>query len=367
MGYKLYDVLQLDNNASTADIKKAYKKLAFEHHPDKNKGDPNAELNFKNISHAYTILSDDNERRKYDQLGDDNYNNNGCGGQEQNAADIFEKFFGGGMGHPFQQHDFGGHNFQHHFSFNNFGEQNNNENRKCKTFAQTLNMTLDEVNEGINKDIKITIKKFCSKCVKKCNNCNGRGIVNQVKHMGIFTQMFTGACDKCSGSGYITDGKKNCVECNGEGSYNKEQSAFLTIPPGVEDGFKTIFPELGEQPRHSNQIPGDLILEIKITDHKHFTRKGNDLYYKTDISFIESIIGKDIDIPLFKETLHININQFGVISNAKQYMIENQGLPLMNSNNKKGNLFVEFSINYPKIKNNESIKELEELLTKTFI
>lgn len=366
MSYKLYEILGLDKNASDQDIKRAYKKLAFENHPDKNKGDQNAEEKFKEISNAYAILSDETEKRKYDQLGDNNYNN-GNGGQQESHADIFERFFGGNMGHPFAHHFEQRGGFEHHFSFNNFGEQHNTEVRKCKSFGQSLNMTLEEVYEGINKNIKISVKKYCSKCIKQCDNCNGRGIVNQIKHMGMFTQMFTGTCDKCSGSGHITQAKKNCSECNGNGSYDKEQNAHLTIPPGVDNGFKTIFPELGEQPRNSNQHAGDLILEINILEHKIFTRKGNDLYYKCEISFIESIIGKNIEIPLFNELLKINTNIFGVLCSGKNYMIEDKGMPFMNSNTKKGNLFIEFSINYPKIKNSEKIKELEELLSQTFL
>jgi chaperone protein DnaJ len=367
MSYKLYETLGIDKNASEQDIKKAYKKMAMEFHPDKNKGNPEAETKFKEISNAYAVLSDENEKRKYDQLGDQNYNNGGGGGQEAQAADIFERFFGGNMGHPFAHHFEQHGGFEHHFNFNNFGEQQTSGVQKCKSFSQTLNMTLEEVYDGINKNIKISIKKYCSKCIKKCDNCIGRGIVNQVRHMGIFTQMFTGPCDKCSGSGHIMHGKKNCTECNGTCSYDKENNAHLTIPPGVDNGFKTIFPELGEQPKNSNQTPGDLILEINITPHKHFVRKGNDLYYKCSISFIESVVGKVIEIPLFKEELKININNFGVISNCKNYIIEGKGMPLMNSNTKKGNLFIEFSINYPKIKNTDKVKELEELLTHTFI
>lgn len=359
MSYKLYEILGIDKNASEQDIKKAYKKLAFEYHPDKNKGNSTAEEKFKEISNAYEILSNENEKRKYDQLGDQNYNNGGNGGEQESHADIFERFFGGKMGHPFANH------FEHHFNFNNFGEQHN-EQKKCKSFSQTLNMSLEEVYDGINKNIKISVTKFCTKCVKQCDNCNGRGIVNQVKHMGMFTQMYTGSCDKCGGSGHITLSKKNCTECNGNGCYEKEQHAHLTIPPGVDNGFKTIFPDLGEQPKSTNQRPGDLILEINILDHKIFTRKGNDLYYKCELSFIESVIGKDIEIPLFKEVLKLNTSVFGVISNGKNYTIEDKGMPLMNSNTKKGNLYIQFSINYPKIKNKEHIKELEKLLLLTF-
>jgi DnaJ-class molecular chaperone len=226
-------------------------------------------------------------------------------------------------------------------------------------------MTLEEVNEGINKNLKISITKYCSKCIDKCDNCQGRGIINQVRHMGVFTQMFTGTCDNCGGQGTKINTKPNCDECGGKGTYDKEQNAFLSIPPGVDDGFKTVFPDLGEQPKTSNQLPGDLILEIKIAKHDLFTRNGNDLLYKYNIDFIDSVIGKTIEIPIFKETITINTDNFGVLCNGKHYIVENKGLPLMNSNTKKGNLIIEFTINYPKIKNRTKINELKELLVYT--
>lgn len=369
MRHKLYDILNVSIDAPINDIKKSYKKLAFQWHPDKNKeNQAEAEQKFKDISNAYSILSDENERRKYDQLGDDNYNNNGSGEPDINPMDIFERFFGNGVGHPFAEHNFGGHNFRHHFSFNDFNVHHTTQVKKCKSIGHTYNTTLDEVYKGINKNMKITIKKYCNLCVEKCDNCQGRGIVNQVRSMGFFTQMFTGPCDRCQGTCFKINGKQSCETCKGQGSYDKEQNAHLTIPPGVEDGFKTVFPELGEQPMHDTQIAGDLILEIKINPHKHFVRKNNDLFYKKEITFIESITGINMEIEYFNEIIKINtLNEFGIISPTKQYMIENKGMPLMNSNDKKGNMIIEFNIVYPKIKNKEKISELKNLLEDIFL
>lgn len=364
MRHKLYNILEVSNNASPEEIKKSYKKLAFKWHPDKNKDNAQeAELKFKEISNAYTILSDENERRKYDQLGDDNYNNSG-GEQEINPMDIFEKFFGRGMGHPFANHDFGGHNFRHHFAFNDFSENfHTSQTKKCKSVRHEYNMTLEEAYKGVNKNMKITVKKYCPNCVKKCDNCQGRGIVNQVRSMGIFTQMSTGPCGICGGTGYKVISNKDCDICNGNGTYEKEQSAHLSIPPGVSNSFKTVFPELGEQPMHENQIPGDLILEIKIADHKNFIRKNNDLWYKHDISLIDSITGKDIYIEYFDEIITLNtFKEFNIISPLKQYMIKDKGMPFMDSNTKKGNMIIEFNVIYPTINDSSKLSELRTKL-----
>jgi len=351
MTYKLYNILGLDRNAnpSQQDIKKAYKKMAFENHPDKNKGNQEAETKFKEISNAYTTLSDENKKRVYDQVGDEGYNDDG---NHNGHSDIFEQFFRRQGGNPFERH-FG------------FGERNENENKKCSTIHKNLNINLEEVYEGISKNLKITITKNCLNCYNCCNNCNGSGTVKQINNMGVFTQIFTSQCDKCNGSGYINANKKSCSDCNGNGSYQKEINAFLNLPPGINEGYNTVFPDMGEQPKTSKQKPGDLILEIKINSHKDFTRKGNDLYYKCDISFIESVIGKDITIPYFKESLKINTNMFGVVHSSKEYLIEGKGLPIVNTTN-KGNMFLSFNINYPKIKNNEGIKELENKLIDVF-
>ena len=141
---------------------------------------------------------------------------------------------------------------------------------------------------------------------------------------------------------------------------------IIIIPKGINESYRTAFPELGEQPKTDNIKPGDLIISVKIEEHKYFKRNGNDLHYKTNISFINSIIGQVITIPYFKETIELDTKIFGVISNGKKYLIEGKGMPILNTNN-KGNMFIEFNINYPKIKNAEKIEDLRILLNEVFI
>lgn len=367
--YKLYSILGLNRNASQDEIKRAYKKLAFEYHPDKNKGDADAENKFKEISNAYNVLSDDNEKAKYDSMGDQQYN--GSGGPAPNAnfrhQDIFEAFFRG-RGGPF-----GGHFDEAEDPFFSFGMPGmggmggrGSGPKKCPSVEKTLVMTLDEVYEGVNKNMTISLRKFCHSCNKTCNKCDGRGVIQQMRNLGILQQIFQGACDKCEGSGIIIEGKPSCKECNGQGVYTREQNATLIIPPGADDTYKSVFPEMGEQPKTSNQKAGDLFLNIKIEDHKHFVRKGNDLHYKCDISFIDSVIGKDISIPYFKETINVNTKIFGVLAHHKKYLLEGKGLPIFNTGN-KGNMYVEFNINYPKIKNDGKVEDLRKLLEDVFI
>jgi DnaJ-class molecular chaperone len=371
--HKLYGVLGVAKDASADDIRRAYKKLAMEYHPDKNKGNTVAEEKFKEISAAYTVLNDETSRTKYDDIGDANYNNGS--GQEANRSqhnphDIFEAFFRsrggmggmGGMGGAF-----GGFE-EDIFSFGQGGSGANRPPKKASSIEKTFVFNLDDVYAGINKDLNINIRKYCLKCNKKCGKCDGRGIIQQIRSLGIMQQIFQGSCDNCEGTGITIEGKPECKTCCGKGYYNEDKKATLIIPKGIDENYKTAFPELGEQPKIPHIKPGDLIIHIKIEEHKHFIRKGNDLYYKTDISFVDSVLGKDMVIPYFKEKININTNIFGVISNGKNYLLEGKGMPVLNTTN-KGNMFVEFAVKYPKIKadvNAEKIGELRALLEECF-
>lgn len=364
MTFKLYTALGLNRNSNPSqnEIKKAYRKMAMENHPDKNKGNANAEEKFKEISNAYEILSDERKKNVYDQVGDEGYQERQNGGHpNMDGADIFERFFRGHAGgHPFGRGGNRGHPFGGGNPFD-FEEQE----QKCSTVTKGMNISLEDAYDGISKNISITITKFCHDCTKMCENCNGQGIVKQVKSLGVFTQVFTGNCDKCSGMGTIPSANQSCKDCGGKCKYTKEINAHLNIPKGIDNGYKTSFPGMGEQPKTSKMKAGDLIIDFRISEHPKFTRKGNDLYYKCELTFIESMIGKDITIPYFKENIDINTNMFGVVYPGKEYLIEGKGMPIINTP-RKGNMFIEFAIKYPKIKNKDKLNELSELLKETY-
>ena len=355
MTHKLYEILEVDKNASNDEIKSSYKKLAFKHHPDKNKDNmEEAQIKFKEISNAYSILSDQETRNKYDMLGDENFNENG-GMQETQMPDmndLFSHFFGG---NPFGGNPFGGNHFG--------GNRNNN----CSDIVKQYNITLDDIYNGISTSIKINVKKYCKKCFTTCNVCKGAGVIKQLMQIGPMTQIFQTNCNKCNGSKIINKNNKDCSECKGKGTYDVENVAYLNMGKGF-DVSHTSYEGLGEQPQITNQKAGNLILEFKLQPHNHFVKQGNDLYYKQTITLTDSIIGKTIIIDYFnKEQIKINTNQFGIINPTKQYILKNRGLPIFNTEN-KGNMIIEFIIKYPKSLNNSNnnIEDLKRILNTSF-
>lgn len=333
MGFKLYDALGLQNGASKEDIKKAFRKLAVQHHPDKG-GDPEK---FKEIAHAYEILSDDNKKSDYDRLGDEGFEAMQGGGGHHgfdhvDPRHIFEQFFGGGMfGHDM----FSGHH----------GPQ-----RVVKRADQLHNMrlSLHDAFHGVTKHMKISVQKTCLQCKDMCSVCQGRGNITDMRRMGFFTQMMTRPCDHCSGTGQMTKGRDNCGECKGAGTFNEEKRLDITIPGGIQSGHHVKLDGLGEQPKMSGELPGDLIIQIHIQEDPNFVRNGDDLIKTVNISFADSVIGQKLHIPYFGGAFDVDTCDFGIVQPDKPYVVPNKGMPVLNGRS-FGNLQLIFKISYPKI------------------
>lgn len=346
MGHKFYDILGIPKNASKDDIKKAYKKMAVQHHPDKG-GDPEQ---FKEISNAYQILSDDDKKNRYDQLGDEGFENipDGMSGGIDPRS-VFEQFFGG---HPF----FGGDPFMraHH----------ENVRRRARNVQHVIQISNQEAYFGLNKTLRISIQKKCFKCSINCHNCQGKGTVNTIQRMGPFTTMVTQPCHICNGTGKINKNNPDCPDCKGKGDYIEERIIELKIPMGVEMGHPIVFQGMGEQAQTENDIPGDLIFEIFVQPDSNFERNGLDLIYKTTLSFQESILGKNINIPHYSGVLSVNSSQFGIIQPNKDYIIHDKG---MKTNQRTGHLIIRFSIQYPSQPLSEDAKnKLRPILDELF-
>jgi len=334
---KFYDILGVSNNASKDEIKKAYKTKAMQSHPDKG-GDPEE---FKNISLAYSILSDDEKRGRYDQIGDAGWeaggsssgNGGGGGGGGFNPNDIFEQMFRGG-GNPFFPFGGGGGGGHGHHGARNRGHRLHN-----------IRIPLREVWSGATKHLKVVLQKPCIKCRATCSSCQGRGHIQEMVRNGFMAMINTRACDTCSSTGSVF---KGCSVCENKGSKTEEHQLNAVIPRGVENGFTIKFSGFGEQPLSEDETAGDLIIEVTAeAEDTNFVRQGNDLVYQVKISLREAFVGKDIVIPHYEGAIHMNTSELGIIQGGKKYVIAEKGLVNIGGSGKTGNLILIFTVTFP--------------------
>lgn len=299
----MYDVLGLDKGASDADIKKAYRKLAMKHHPDKG-GDPEQ---FKKIQGAYDILSDPQKKENFDRFGTAEGPQNGFpGGFPPDFANMF-----------------------------GFNQQPRGPVRRSN-FDHELKISFEESYRGAARNLRIILEKTCFACLKKCSQCGGRGAIQ--RNMG--PMVFQQPCGACQGQGSLPLG---CSGCKG-GRKKEELNLELKIPQGIEDGNIIVGHGLGEQPRKDGEEPGDIMFHIRVQDHPDFLRQGLDIVYQTQISFEDSVNGKKIQIPHFDGAINVDTADWGVLDPREDYVIPNKGFKAT------GKLRVQFNIVYPHVK-----------------
>ncbi len=298
----MYDVLGLTKDASPEDIKKAYRKLAREHHPDKG-GDPEK---FKKVQEAYETLSDPQKRSNFDQFGTAEGN---PGGFPPNMNDVFSQMFSGAFGGPRGPVRRGDH---HH----------------------DLNISLEEAYKGVTRNMKVTLTKQCFSCLKKCQQCRGSGAV----HIQMGPMAFKQPCPPCGGQGGSASG---CQECNFKSKKLEQLNLELKIPNGVEEGATLVAGGLGEQPFKPDEEPGDLVFHIKIRSHPHLMRMGKDIVFMNKISFEESVMGKKLIVPHFDGPIEIDTAEYGVLDPRKDYFVHGKGFV------PGGHLRLSFDVLYP--------------------
>jgi len=288
-----YEVLGVQKGVGDDELKKAYRKLAKQYHPDLHPDDKEAEAHFKEINEAYEVLSDKDKRARYDQFGhagvDPNFGAGGPGGGFGgfDMGDIFESFFGGFGG-------FGGGG----------GGQSRTGPAKGKTLRSNLTLTLEEVAFGCEKDVNIQHVEACDACrgtgcaegttAEVCPDCHGSGSV-RVQQRTVFGNMSTTTvCPNCRGEGRIIH--QPCKSCGGAGNVKKQRKISVSIPQGIND--KQAISLRGQGNAGANNGPaGDLIVEVRVKPHPYFQREGTSVLYECPVSFYQAAMGAELEIP----------------------------------------------------------------------
>ena len=324
-----YEILGVSRTASQDEIKKAYRKMALQHHPDRNPGNKDAEERFKQAAEAYEVLSDPAKRQRYDQFGHD-----GMRGTDfrpfTDVNDIFSTFsdiFGGGFGGSIFDEMFGGTGRQRQRR----GTQVAGSDLKLR-----LALSLEEVATGVEKKLRVRKWKTCDTCTGSgarsagstttCPVCNGTGEIRQVSRsvFGQFVNIAT--CQNCGGEGTVI--REPCQTCKGDGRVQGETTIKVTIPAGVSEGNYIPLRGEGNEGRRGGPA-GDLIVVIDEQPHKVFVRNGDDVVLDLLVSFPEAALGADVEVPTLTGRAKLKVEpgtQSGHILRMRE-----KGIPHLNS------------------------------------
>jgi molecular chaperone DnaJ len=360
-----YEVLGVPKGASMDQIKQAYRKLALQYHPDRNKA-PDAAERFKEISEAYAVLSDQKKREQYDQYGhagfDQMYSQEDIyrGADFSDFEDVFRSFgidpFGG----------FGGGMFGDVFGFRG-GRRSGGRMREYGADLETsVEITLEEAAKGLKKDISYHRSKACTRCNgsgsepgssrKTCPACNGRGQVQQARRAGPMAFYTVTTCGRCRGEGSVVE--KPCKSCGGSGKASSNEHIKASIPPGVQSGMRLHLEGLGEYCRDG---PGDLFVRVYVRQHDVFERRDDDLHTDAHISFARAALGGEIEVPTLAGSAKLHIPP-GTESHTV-FRLKGEGMPRL-SRGGKGDEMVRVLIEVPKKLSQQQRKLLEELETE---
>jgi len=346
-----YELLGIEKSADEAAIKKAYRKLARELHPDANPDDPNTAEKFKEVKEAYDVLSDSQKRALYDQYGhaafDQEQNMGGApGGGGFNSSgfgdisDIFDTFFSGGMG----------------------GRSNAQRNGPVKGNDLRINLTVsfEESFFGVEKDVQVQREENCPTCggsgakpgsqVDTCPVCKGSGQVQTVQRTMLGNMMSVRTCSHCGGTGKVI--KEPCTNCKGSGKTRRRRPVKVKVPAGIENGRRLRLNGEGE-PGDKGGPNGDLYVVITVTPHKYFSRKGDDLISEATISYAQSVLGGEIKTPTLEGMATLKIPE-GTEPNTF-FRLRDKGFPSLTGYG-KGDMQVQVKVDIPR-KLNDKQKE----------
>ena len=321
-----YEVLGVKKGASEDELKKAYRKLAKENHPDLHPGDKECEARFKEINEAYEVLSDPDKRAKYDQFGHAAFDpsqgfggGGGFGGFEGfgGFGDIFSDIFGGGFG-------FGGG-----------GGRNPNAPRKGDNLRATVNIKFEEAAFGVKKDV------FVSK-IEQCPDCKGTGTVMSTKRTPFGMVQSSEQCPKCKGRGKIIHSP--CKTCRGMGSVRRQHKVSVSIPAGIDDGQTISLKGQGNAGLNGGPA-GDLLITVLVQPHARFERDGASILLDQEISFAQAALGAEVEVPTLDGKVKLNIPE-GTQSGTT-FRLKGKGVPFLR-NGGRGDQFVTVNVSVPR-------------------
>jgi molecular chaperone DnaJ len=341
-----YEVLGVPRTATEEEIKRAYRKLAFQYHPDRNPGDKEAEEKFKEAAEAYEVLRDPEKRRLYDMYGHEGLRRSGYEGFHS-YQDIFSSF---------------GDIFEEFFRTFGFETRSRTSARPGNDLLYKLKISFEEAVLGTEKEIEIYTYLTCEKCGGSgaspgtheviCPVCNGSGQVYQTR--GFFRIGTT--CSRCKGSGRIL--RSPCNACGGEGRVERTKRIKVRIPAGVDTGMRVRVRGEGES-GYRGGPPGDLYVQVEVEPHDFFERDGSTLYVKVPVHFVEAILGADIQVPTLEgiETIRLEPGT----PPGYTVRLPGKGVPDPRSG-RRGDLLVEISVEIPKNITKRQKELLEEFL-----
>ena len=350
-----YEILCVAKNASADEIKKAYRKVAMQYHPDRNPGDKSAEEKFKEAAEAYEILSDTDKKSQYDRFGHAGVSGNGRGfGGGMNMEDIFSQF-----GDIFGEDLFG------NFFGGGRGRSSRSRGVKGNKLRVKIKLTYEEIAKGVTKNIKVKKHVVCNTCngsgakdkgsVQTCSTCGGSGQVRRVTNTFIGQMQTVTTCPSCNGEGTTITAK--CINCKGEGKIYGEETVSIDIPAGVQEGMQLNLSSRGNAGERGG-MPGDLIILIEEEPHKELQRDGLNVAYDLHITFTDAVFGIQVEVPTIDGRAKIKIP--AGTQSGKVFRLKGKGFPAVNSY-QKGDQLIHVNVWTPQHLSTEEKAMLEKL------
>lgn len=349
-------MLGVSRTATDQEIKSAYRKLALQHHPDRNPGNPEAEEKFKECSEAYAILADSEKRARYDRFGHAGVAGSGpsagAGGFDATVFNDFQDIFGDlfGFGDMFGQN-----------------QRRRSRAQRGADMREDLTLEFEEAVFGVTKQLQIQRMEECDDCKGSgaapgkapitCTTCGGRG---QMRYQqGFFSVSRT--CSTCGGAGkLIVD---PCKACKGEGRVRRDRTVTVKVPAGVEEGARILYSGEGEAGAFGGP-PGDLYVVLHAKEHPFFEREGKDLYCVVPVSFSQAALGTEIKVPTLEGEHTIKVPE--ATQTNTTFKVKNKGVPVLNGHG-RGDLYVEIKVQTPSKLTKRQREILQELESTTSI